>query len=452
MLPPTAWRASRPLHVHAAVLLSRIPAHRQFVRGFATVDSAAPSPQNKPGPLKGVRILDLSRVLAAPFCTQILADYGADVIKVEAIGKGDDTRHWKMPGEDTTWNENAGPMSNYFASVNRNKRSITLDLKKHKGRDILFRLAKNADVVIENFKPGTMDRLGVGYEQIKVVHPSIIYATISGYGPGGPYGSRGGYDPIAAAEAGLLHITGEQTGPPVRTGLGMIDMSTGLYLHGAIMAALYARTTTGQGQRIDASLFETQVSMLTNVGLTWLNLGIEADRWGCQHPSIYPYDAFPTKDLYLVCGATNDAQFAKLCKLLGLDEALIKDPRFSTNAQRSTNRKELGPIFNDVFKTKTTDEWLAVFDGSGLPCAPINNMERTFAHPQTEARGMVTERSYEARTSGSIRLIAPPVKFGETPPTIRSNPPQLGQHTEEILSESGYKKEEIDSLRGEGVV
>lgn len=363
----------------------------------------------------------------------------------------DDTRHWKMPGEEAAWNDDVGPMSNYFASVNRNKRSITLDLKKPKGRDILLRLAKQADVVVENFKPGTMDRLGLGYDKLKEVNPAIIYATISGYGPGGPYGSRGGYDPIAAAEAGLLHITGQRNGPPVRTGVGMIDMATGLYIHGAILAALFARTATGHGQRIDASLFETQISLLTNVGLAWLNLGNEAERWGCQHPSIAPYDAFETKDLYLVCGATNDAQYGKFCRLLGLDD-LATDPRFDTAPKRVANREQLLPYFQARFKEKTTDSWLAIFEGTGLPFAPINNMQRTFAHPQTAAREMVAERAFDATTSGDIRLIAPPVKFGATPPSIRTNPPRLGEHTDEVLAESGLDAEMISELRKEGVV
>lgn len=363
----------------------------------------------------------------------------------------DDTRHWKMPGEEAAWNDDVGPMSNYFASVNRNKRSITLDLKKPKGRDILLRLAKQADVVVENFKPGTMDRLGLGYDKLKEANPAIIYATISGYGPGGPYGSRGGYDPIAAAEAGLLHITGQRNGPPVRTGVGMIDMATGLYIHGAILAALFARTATGHGQRIDASLFETQISLLTNVGLAWLNLGNEAERWGCQHPSIAPYDAFETKDLYLVCGATNDAQYGKFCRLLGLDD-LAKDPRFDTAPKRVANREQLLPYFQARFKEKTTDSWLAIFEGTGLPFAPINNMQRTFAHPQTAAREMVAERAFNATTSGDIRLIAPPVKFGATPPSIRTNPPRLGEHTDEVLAESGLDAEMISELRKEGVV
>lgn len=272
-----------------------------------------------------------------------------------------------------------------------------------------------------------------------------------GYGTTGPYARRGGYDPIAGAEAGLLHLTGERNGPPVRPGLGMVDMATGLYIHGAILAALHARARDGIGQRVDASLFETQISLLTSVGLSWLNLGAEAERWGCQHPSIAPYDAFQTKDLYLVCGATNDAQFADLCKLIGLDSLAI-DERFSTNPKRVENRDELGPLFNAVFKTKTTAEWIEVFTGSGLPFAPINNMERTFAHPQTQARDMVAEMPLGSAVSGKFRLIGPAVKFSETAPSIRSEPPRLGQHTSDVLAELGMDAGEVEALKQEGVV
>ncbi|KAJ5814243.1 uncharacterized protein N7503_000993 [Penicillium pulvis] len=268
-----------------------------------------------------------------------------------------------MKGEDAAWKNEAGPISNYFSAVNRNKRSVTLNLKNEKGKEILLNLARNADVL-----------------------------------------KRGGYDPIAAAEGGMLHITGERDGAPVRVGIGMIDMATGLYMHGAILAALQVRHQTGQGQRVDASLFETQVSMLTNVGLSWLNLGIEAERWGCQHPSIAPYDAFRTKDLYLVCGATNDGQFSALCKLLGLD-SLPLDERFATNPSRVENRDALTPIFNEVFAKKTTAEWMEVFEGTGLPFAPINNMEGTFSHRQTSARHMVAQVPIEAATAGVINLI-----------------------------------------------
>ncbi|TQS34485.1 hypothetical protein Golomagni_05128, partial [Golovinomyces magnicellulatus] len=404
------------------------------------------------GPLKGVRVVDLTRVLAGPFCTQILADFGADVIKVEAVGKGDDTRHWMMQGEKKSWKESAGPISNYFSAVNRNKRSITLNLKKDESKRILKDLLKKADVLVENFKPGTMERLGLGYDSLKEEFPQLIYASISGYGRSGPYGSRGGYDPIAGAEAGLLHVTGERNGPPVRPGLGLIDMSTGLYLHGAIIAALYARSMTGgKGQRVDGSLFETQMSMLINVGLSWLNLGIEAERWGCQHPSIAPYDAFKTKDLYLVCGATNDAQFKDLCRLLGL-ESLAEDERFATNPKRVDNREALSKLFNDLFITKTTSEWLSIFEGTGLPFAPINNMQRAFSHPQAEARNMVAPVPMDAATSGQIKLIGPAIKFSETQTAVRTEPPTLGQHTDEILSELGVDSAEAKRLREQNIV
>ncbi|KAK2687293.1 hypothetical protein QWA68_013549 [Fusarium oxysporum] len=426
-------------------LSNRPPTVRSFSKQ-STTDNA-----QSPGALTGLKILDISRVLAAPFCTQILADYGADVIKVETVGKGDDTRHWMMPGETEKWKKAAGPMSNYFSAVNRNKRSITLDLKQREGKEILKKLAGNTDVLIENFKPGTMDRLGLGYESLQKENPRLIYASISGYGTTGPYANRGGYDPIAAAEAGLLHITGERDGPPVRTGIGMVDMATGLYLHGAILAAVYARDRDGTGQRVDTSLFEAQLSLLTNVGLSWLNLGIEAQRWGCQHPSIAPYDAFQTKDAYLVCGATNDAQFAALCKLLGLED-LITDDRFATNPKRVENRHLLGPIFNQVFLTRTTKEWVSVFDKTGLPFGPINNMERAFEHSQTVARDMISHVRLDAAESGEIRLIGPAVKFSRTRTSLQRAPPRLGEHTSDLLEELGIEKQEAANLKKKGVI
>ena len=355
--------------------------------------------------MKGVKVLDLSRVLAAPLGVQILADYGADVIKVEDIGKGDDTRHWKSKKEKGVfWKENIGPMSNYFAAINRNKRSICLDLKQEKGRDVLFRLVKDSDVVVDNFRPGTMEKLGIGYDVLKEVNPRIIHASVSGYGAAGPSAKRAGYDMIAGAEAGILHLTGERNGPPVRPGLGLTDMSTGLFMHGAIVSALFARERTGKGQKIDTSLFESQIALLTNVGMSWLNLEEEAERWGTQHPSVVPYDAFKTRDLYFVCGATTDKQFDNFCKLLGCEE-LIDDARFKTNADRVQNRDTLFPILNDIFKTKTTDEWFEVFEGSPMPYAPINTMERVFAHPQTKARDMIKTVPWDAANGGSINLI-----------------------------------------------
>lgn len=366
--------------------------------------SAAPLNPAAQGPLTGVKILDLSRVLAAPFCTQILADYGAEVIKVEDVGKGDDTRHWRTSGEEQAWKPGAGPMSNYFAAVNRNKRSICLDLKSDDGKAALLALAKDADVLVENMRPGVTSRLGIDYDTVCAINPQIIYASVSGYGPSGPYAQRAGYDMIAGAEAGLLHLTGQRNGPPIRPGLGLTDMCTGLFSHGAIIAALYARRTTGRGQKIDASLFESQIALLTNVAASWLNMGQEAERWGTQHPSVVPYDAFKSKDLFFVCGATNEKQFKILCDLLGLP-SLKEDPKFATNAARVKHRDELFPLLNAAFAQKTTDEWVKAFEGSGMPYAPINTMEKVFSHPQTHARDMVMQIEHESTTSGTLSIL-----------------------------------------------
>ncbi|OQV09041.1 hypothetical protein CLAIMM_13223 [Cladophialophora immunda] len=412
--------------------------------------STLPGAKNE-GPLKGVQILDLSRVLAAPLCTQILADYGAEVIKVEDVGRGDDTRYFKVSGEQSAWKDDSGPMSNYFAAVNRNKRSICLNLKDPKGRDIFLELAKKADVVVDNFRPGALDRLGLGYDVLSKINPRIIHASVSGYGAVGPYSTRAGYDMIAGSEAGLLHLTGERGGPPVRPGLGVTDMCTGLFTHGAIVAALYAREINGRGQRIHASLYESQVALLTSVALAWLNLGQETERWGTQHPSVVPYDAFKTKDLYFVCGATNDRQFKILCALLGLAD-LPDDPRFVTNADRVKNRDALYPLLNRAFATKSTDEWIRSFEGSGMPYAPINTMERVFDHPQTEATGMVHEVPLDAAKSGFLKLLGPAVKFSQTPASIRTVPPRLGEHTDDVLRELGLPETEIESLHASKVV
>ena len=293
--------------------------------------SSAPTPN---GPLSGVRILDFTRVLAGPFCTQILADYGADVIKVEEPGKGDGTRAWKGKGEAELWKPDIGPMSFFFAAINRNKKSITLDLKKAEAKDAVYRLIEKGgiDVVIENFIPGTADRLGIGYDHLSKLNPRLIYASLSGYGSGGPYGNRAGYDAIAAAEAGFMQVTGHPGAPPIRAGLGMTDMATGLYTHGAIMGALYRREKTGRGQYISASLFESQISMLINVGVNWLNRGIEGQRHGAAHPSAVPYNAWRCKnDIWMVVAANSEPQYQKLCHLIDRPE-LIDDDRFKTNA------------------------------------------------------------------------------------------------------------------------
>ncbi|KAH8805078.1 dermal papilla derived protein 13 [Xylogone sp. PMI_703] len=430
---------------------------RQFIRvspirvnPLLKYSTTASQSHSQEGALKGVKILDLSRVLAGPYCTQILADYGADVIKVEQPGKGDDTRSWRTKEEGVAWKSDER-ISWYFASVNRNKRSMTLNLKHDAGREILLDLVKQADVVVENYIPGKLEELGIGYETLSKVNPAIILASISGYGASGPYKKRAGYDVILAAEAGLLGITGEQDGPPTKPGVGLTDMCTGLYMHGAIVAALQARHRTGVGQRIDTSLFETQLSLLINIGLSWLNQHVEPTKWGTAHPSIVPYEAFTTKDSYLVIGATNDRQFGVLCDRLN-EPSLKLDARFQTNDARVLNRDELKRILDNHFASKTNEEWLAIFEGSGLPYGPINNMEKAFGHVQTQARKMIGTVEFNAAKEGKIQLIGAPVKFSSTPTSVRLRPPLLGEHTDEILNQLGHNEESISDLRSKGII
>ena len=404
------------------------------------------------GPLKGVRILDFGRILAGPFCSQILADYGADVIKVEQPGLGDETRSWQGKGEAAAWKADTGPISLYFAAINRNKRSLTLDLKKPEALEVVRELIKETDVVIENFVPGGADKLGIGYAPLSKINPRLIYASISGYGSDGPYAKRAGYDAIAAAEGGLMHITGHPDGGPVRPGLGMTDMSTGLYTHGAIMAALYAREKTGKGQHISASLFETQISLLINIGANWLNMGRDGQRFGAAHPSIVPYNTWRCKDgIWLALAANNDRQFKTLCHRIDRVD-LVEDDRFTTNAKRVEHRPAMDEILDKIFASKSSGEWLKVLDGSGLAHGPVNTIQKAFEHPQSLARQMVQPMAWDATACGEWKSIGVPVKFSETEGTIRERPPKLGEHTDEVLSEAGYSKDVLRMLRKQGIV
>ncbi|KAK4552859.1 hypothetical protein LTR86_009991 [Recurvomyces mirabilis] len=448
--PPAIIAAS--FAVNRSTTLLRRQTKAVCVKFPVSLERCYSAPAESNGPLKGIRVLDFSRILAAPFCTQILADYGADVIKIEQPGLGDETRSWKTKAEAAIWKEDIGPMSMYFASVNRNKRSLTLDLKKPEALTIVKKLAEKSDIVIENFIPGGADKLGIGYAALSKVNPRLIYASISGYGASGPYAKRAGYDAIAAAEGGLMHVTGHPDGGPVRPGLGMTDMSTGLYTHGAIMAALYSREKTGRGQYISASLFETQLSLLINIGANWLNMGVDGKRYGAAHPSIVPYNTWRCKDgIWLALAANNDRQFLKLCQLIGRED-LPKDERFAVNAQRVEHRPLMDEIFDTVFASKTSEEWLKLLDGSGLAHGPVNSIQKAFEHPQAEARDMVRDFEWDALESGHWKAIGPAVKFSDTKAEIQQRPPALGEHTGDILQEIGHTAEDVDNLRTQGAI
>ncbi|XP_033757070.1 succinate--hydroxymethylglutarate CoA-transferase-like [Pecten maximus] len=402
-------------------LTQRIPLC-SFTTQSPDVNDTVKKQNSSVGPLDGIRVLDLSRVLAGPYCTMILADLGADVIKVERPGVGDDTRTWGPPF--------CGSESAYFLSVNRNKKSIAVDLKKKNGQEIVQKLVSQCDVMVENYIPGKLEKMGLGYSQLAATNPSLIYCSISGYGQTGPYQQRAGYDIIAAGLGGLLHITGPRDGEPCKVGVAMTDLSTGLYAHGAIMAAILQRQRTGQGQHIDCDLVSTQVASLVNLGSNYLNAGQEAQRYGTAHQSIVPYQAFQTKDSYIMVGGCNNQQFTSLCQMLDLDH-LSNDPKFISNQKRVENRDELLGILSDKFLSKTTEDWLAVFEGSGLPYGPINNMEKVFSDPQVLHNQMV--QTLEHPIAGQIQLPGPAVRYSQFTHPQATAPPTLGQHTDIVL-------------------
>uniref|UniRef100_A0A8V0Z4X5 Succinyl-CoA:glutarate-CoA transferase n=1 Tax=Gallus gallus TaxID=9031 RepID=A0A8V0Z4X5_CHICK len=386
---------------------------------------APPAGASNVKPLDGVKILDLTRVLAGPFATMNLGDLGAEVIKVERPGTGDDTRAWGPPF--------VGTESVYFLSVNRNKK-----------------LAAVSDVFVENYIPGKLAEIGLGYEDIAKIAPHIVYCSITGYGQTGPMVQRGGYDSIAAAISGLTHITGHEGGEPVRVGVAMTDLATGLYACGAIMAGLLQKYKTGKGMHIDCNLLSSQVACLTHVAANYLNCKIEAKRWGTAHGSIVPYQAFKTEDGYIVVGAGNDQQFVTVCQILNLPE-VIKDSRYKTNKLRVQNRKELIDILSTRFSEKTTVEWLQLFEGSGVPYGPINNMQQVFSEPQVLHNELVMEMDHPI--AGRIAVPGPGVRYSEFVVSHPKPPPLVGQHTVEILKGMlRYEDDAIEELLRTGVV
>ncbi|KAF9778686.1 CAIB/BAIF family enzyme [Thelephora terrestris] len=406
-------------------------------------------------PLRGVKVLDLTRVLAGPTATMLLADLGADVIKVEEITRGDDTRSWSSPAApllDSAPMESSHlpPESAYFLSVNRNKRSITVDFKTPAGLGILHRLIERSDILIENFVSGKLATAGLGWDDCRKVNPRLIYASITGYGQTGPYRGAAGYDVVIEGEAGLMHITGEPDRPPCKVGVASTDIATGLYAHGAIMAALISREKTGKGVWVDCNLFESQIAGLANIASNYLIAGQEASRHGTSHPSIVPYQLFPCKDGFIMIGAGNEKQFKKLVENILHMPELLTDPRFANNNARVENRDALVKIITDVLLQNTRNYWLSKFEGLGVPFGPINNIAETFAHPQARAREIVVE--VEHPRAGKIKLVAPAVSYNGRRMPITRPPPWLSQHTTEVLTELGYSSEEISKLRSNRVI
>jgi formyl-CoA transferase len=395
-----------------------------------------------PGPLDGIRVLDLTRVLAGPYCTMFLGDLGAEVVKVEQPGVGDDTRGWGPPF--------VGGESAYFLCVNRNKKSITVDLKSQDGVALLRRLAERADVLIENFRPGAMERLGLGEKDLRSNHPRLIYASLSGFGADGPMSDAPGYDLIVQAWGGLMSITGMPDGDPTKVGVAIIDLVAGLMLGKAIVAALFAREQLGVGQKIDTSLLEAEVACLINVGSNYLIEGKIPGRWGNAHSSIVPYQSFKTADGYVVIGIASEGIWRRFCRAIGRSE-LADDPRFAKNSDRVENREVLIAALAEIFLGRETGAWMKLLNEAEIPCAPVQTIDQVFKAPQVLHREMLVK--VEHPTAGTVPMAGIPVKFSATPASIRLPPPTLGQHTEEVLTSwLGIERAEIEELKRKSVL
>jgi crotonobetainyl-CoA:carnitine CoA-transferase CaiB-like acyl-CoA transferase len=424
----------------------------------STAASPAPAAPSAPSalPLAGVRVLDLSRVLAGPWCTQTLADLGADVIKVERPMRngagGDDTRGWGPPflkdrdGQDTA-------EAAYYLGTNRNKRSITIDIAHPKGQALVRRLAGSCDVFIENFKVGDMARYGLDAATLRAEHPRLVYCSVTGFGQTGPYRERAGYDYAIQGIGGLMSVTGERDdlpgGGPQKVGVAVADLFTGMYATVAILAALRHRDATGEGQAIDMALLDTQVAMLANLGANYLTTGVAPKRAGNAHQNIVPYQVFETSDGHMILAVGNDSQYAKFCEVAGRAD-LAADPRFVRNADRVRHRDTLVPLLAEVMKTRTKAEWLAALEAAKVPCGAINKLDEVFADPHVAARGMTVEMPHPL--TDALKLVASPIKLSATPVQYRRPPPLLGEHTDEVLCEAGLSEAERAALRDAGAI
>jgi formyl-CoA transferase len=407
------------------------------------------------GALAGIKVLDLSRVLAGPWCTQILADLGADVVKVELPGAGDDTRHWGPPflqdaqGQDTD-------QASYFAACNRNKRSVTIDMSKPQGQALIRQLAEQADVLVENFKVGGLAKYGLDYASLSALNPRLVYCSVTGFGQTGPYAERAGYDLLIQASSGMMSITGRADGEPggggVRVGVALTDLFTGVYASTAVLAALRAREQTGRGQHIDMALLDVGMAILANQAAGYLNTGKVPQRQGNSHPSLAPYQDFPTADGAMLLAIGNDGQFARWCEAAGRPE-WSRDARFATNTARVHHRATLIPAMEELTRQRSTAQWVALLEDKAVPCGPINDIGQAFADPHVVARGLRLDLPRHAGDGiASVAGVASPLRLSEHPPVLRNAPPALGQHTDEVLRELGLQAGDIAALRASGTV
>src|SRR5262245_10164791 len=403
------------------------------------------------GPLAGLRVFDLSRILAGPTCTQLLGDLGAEVIKIERPGAGDDTRKWGPPylrgknGKDT--DEAA-----YYLSSNRNKRSVTIDIAKPEGQALARRLIAKCDIMVENFKVGDMARYGLSFADLKAGNPRLIYCSITGFGQTGPYAPRAGYDLLAQGIGGIMSVTGEPDRPPMKVGVGIADVMCGMYATVAILGALHHRDKTGQGQYVDLALLDTQVSWLVNVGLNYLTSSQVPQRVGNEHPNIVPYNVLPASDGFIILAVGNDAQYQRFCDFAGAPE-MAKDPRFVTNTDRVQNRRAIYELLPTITRKKTQTEWIEGLAKLGVPCSPVNNVDQVFADPQVQHRQMQITMPHPLSASGTVDLIGNPIRFSQTPVDYALPPPWCGQHTEEVLQELlEMPAAEIVELKARGIV
>jgi len=407
----------------------------------------------KQGALSGLRVLDLSRVLAGPWASQLLADLGADVVKVERPGAGDDTRAWGPPWLDDIDGKPTGE-SAYYLSANRNKRSVTIDMAQADGQALIRQLAGKADIVIENFKVGGLARYGLDYASLSAINPRLIYCSITGFGQTGPYAARAGYDFLIQGMGGLMSLTGRPDGSPgegpMKVGVALTDVMTGLYSTVAVLAALAHRERSGRGQHIDLALLDVQIASLANQAANYLVGGDVPRRMGNAHPNIVPYQDFPTADGYMIIAVGNDSQFASLCEAIDRPQ-WARDARFRTNPQRVKHRDELVESLRGITLTRATAQWVSMLEARGVPCGPINRMDQVFADPQVQARAMRLEMSHPV--AGKVPFVANPIRMSETPVQYRHAPPTLGEHTEAVLGEwLALDAPQLAALHDRGVV